>query len=115
MSLDWQDATHRGVTVLTLTGHLDGEATARFVGAIGWIQARNSGRVLLDLTGLVSWSTDGEAAVLDAARRLGTQEQPLALCGIGDLPTTALTGNQAIPLGIYPDLDTALGSLTPQG
>ncbi|MFE7607022.1 STAS domain-containing protein [Streptomyces celluloflavus] len=115
MSLDWQYATHRDVTVLTLTGHLGGEALVRFTGAIAWIQARSTGPILLDATGLVSWSTDGEAAVLDATRRLGTQEQPLALCGIGDLPTTTLTTDQATPLALYPDLDTALDTLTPQG
>ncbi|MEV0375458.1 hypothetical protein AB0I10_37835 [Streptomyces sp. NPDC050636] len=115
MSLDWQYATHRDVTVLTLTGHLGGETTGRFTGAISWVQARTTGPVLLDVTGLVSWSDEGEAAVLDAARRLGSAEQPLALCGIGDLPTPALTAGQLVPLRIHPDLDTALDALASQG
>ncbi|MEK2478666.1 hypothetical protein [Streptomyces noursei] len=80
MSLDWQYATRRDVTILTLTGHLG-----------------------------------GEAAVLDAAFRLGTQEQPLALCGVRDLPTAVLTATEAIPLSMCPDLDTALDTLAPQG
>ncbi|ARF58061.1 hypothetical protein [Streptomyces gilvosporeus] len=113
MSLDWQYATHRDVVVVTLTGHLGGEALACFVGAIAWVQARSTGPVLLDVTGLISWSTEGEAAVLDAARLLGTQ--PLALCGISDLPTRAIAANGPNPLSIYPDLDTALDALIPQG
>ncbi|UKY48551.1 hypothetical protein [Streptomyces inhibens] len=115
MSLDWQYATHRDVTVLTLTGHLGGETTARFVGAIDWVRPRATGPILLDVTGLVSWSDDGEAAIVDTARRLGSAEQPLALCGVGDLPTLVITANRLVPLSVYPDLDTALDALASQG
>jgi hypothetical protein len=115
MSLDWQYATHRNATVLTLTGHLGGESTPRFVSAIAWLQARSTGPVLLDVTALVSWSAEGEAAVLDATRSLSTQQRPLSVCGIGNLPTTALTADGLIPVSIYPDLDTALDALTRRG
>ncbi|WP_043267503.1 STAS domain-containing protein [Streptomyces sp. CT34] len=115
MSLDWQYATHRDLTVLTLTGHLGGEATARFAGAVSWVRARSAaGSILLDLTGLVSWDAEGEAAVVDAAHRLGTEDRPLVLCGTGDLPTPAFSAHQP-RLIVYPDLDTALDSLTPEG
>ncbi|MGV4926118.1 hypothetical protein K2224_16845 [Streptomyces sp. BHT-5-2] len=46
MSPDWQYTTHRDVTVLTLTGHLGGEALVRFAGAMVWVRARSAGPIL---------------------------------------------------------------------
>ncbi|MFD4859706.1 hypothetical protein [Streptomyces atratus] len=57
------------------------------------------------------WSPEGEAAVLEFARRVSGGPQLLALCGIGTLPVRTLAANHLTPLTVDSDLDTALGAL----
>ncbi|HEY3482588.1 MAG TPA: anti-sigma factor antagonist [Streptomyces sp.] len=82
MTIEWRYTTHTGLGVLSLAGYLGPEATDRFSGAIGWVQARGTGPVILDLTGLRGWSTDGQLAVAEAARLLAEQGRPLELAAI---------------------------------
>ncbi|MFE5854218.1 STAS domain-containing protein [Streptomyces sp. NPDC056500] len=114
MTIEWRYTTHPNLSVLSLAGHLGPEAVARFTGAIGWALARGTGPVILDLTELRSWSTDGQAAVVQAARQLAAEGRRLELAAVpadgflvpesphpsipvhGDLPT-ALTAHHLVP------------------
>jgi hypothetical protein len=72
---------------------------------------RCDGSVVLDVSGLLGWSPEGEAAVLEFARRVSGRHQLLALCGTGTLPVRTLAANRRTPLTVYSDLDTALDAL----
>lgn len=93
MTIEWRYTTHHHIGVLSLAGHLGPDAVDRFDGAIGWVLARGTGPVILDLTGLRGWSTGGRLAVARAARQLGDEGRCLELA--------------AIPAGSSPDPDGA--------
>jgi hypothetical protein len=116
MTIQWRYTTHPGLGVLSLAGYLGPEGLARFTGAIGWVLARGTGPVVLDLTELRGWSAGGQLAIAQAARRLADEGRPLELAAIPadgslvpdpahppipvhcDLPT-ALTAHQAVTEG----------------
>jgi hypothetical protein len=56
--------------VLSLAGYLGVDGIDRFTGAVGWVLACTGGSVVLEVSGLLGWSPEGEAAVLDLARRV---------------------------------------------
>jgi hypothetical protein len=82
---------------------------------VGWVLARSTGPIAVDVTGLRGWSAVGEQAVLDAVEQLRTHPSRLALCGLQDLPTGGISGEQLAPLALYPDLATALHDLRVTG
>lgn len=82
MTIEWRYTTHDQLGVLSLAGYLGADATARFTGAIGWVEARGSGPVILDLTELLGWSAGGQLAVAQAARRLAAAGLTLELAAI---------------------------------
>lgn len=57
MTIEWRYTTRQDLGVLSLAGYLGADATDRFTGAIGWALARGTGPVILDLTGLLGWSS----------------------------------------------------------
>lgn len=59
MTIEWHCTTHRDLGILSLSGYLGTEAVTRFAGAIGWVLARGTGPVVLDLTALRGWSPGG--------------------------------------------------------
>ncbi len=101
----WDSTEHDGVGVLHLFGFLGRQDTHRFEGAVGWVRSRSNGMLVLDLSGLLGWSEEGEAAVLRAA------QSPLAVCGLRDRPAPLLTGDTAGLIRVYPDLRSALADL----
>lgn len=56
MTIEWRYTTHHSLGILSLAGYLGPDAVHRFTGAIGWVQARGTGPVILDLTELRGWS-----------------------------------------------------------
>ncbi|MDX6315006.1 MAG: hypothetical protein QOF44_4470 [Streptomyces sp.] len=96
--MNWNHEQRDGIDVLSLTGYLRDEATARFAGAVGWVLARSTGPIAVDITGPRGWSAAGEQAVPDAVEKLRAHSSALALCG----PEDQL---------LYPDLATALRDL----
>ncbi|MFE2553468.1 anti-sigma factor antagonist [Streptomyces sp. NPDC059355] len=66
----------------SLAGYLGADATDRCTGAIGWALARGPGPAVLDLTGLMGWSADGQIAVAQAARRLADHGRRFELAAI---------------------------------
>lgn len=102
--MNWHCAEHDGVQVVHLSGYLGRSDTHRFGGAMGWVRSRREGPVVLDLTALLGWSREGEAAVVRAA------ETPLAVCGLRGRPAPTLTG-AAGQIRFYPDLAAAVADL----
>ncbi|MEV6246734.1 STAS domain-containing protein [Streptomyces sp. NPDC051742] len=109
MTIEWRYTAHEHVGVLSLAGYLGADATGRFTGAIGWALARGTGPVILDLTGLLGWSADGQIAVARAARHLVENGRHLELAAIpadGSLVPDATCP----PVAVHCDLATALAS-----
>ncbi|MGW1004358.1 hypothetical protein [Streptomyces sp. NPDC002520] len=111
MSFSRHYEERRGAGVLHLAGFLGADGTGRFTGAIAWVLARARGPVVLEVSGLLGWSPEGQVAVLDLARRLSGRPRPLALCGVGALPMGTLAANRLIPITVHSDLDAALNAL----
>jgi anti-anti-sigma regulatory factor len=87
--MNWSHERRDGVDVLALTGYLRDAAADRLTRAVGWVLARSTGPIAVDVSGLRGWSAVGEQAMLDAVGQLRTHASPLALCGLRDLPAPA--------------------------
>jgi hypothetical protein len=107
MTIEWHYTAGEDFSVLSLSGHLGPEGAHRFTGAIGWVLARGTGPVIVDMSGLRSWSINGQLAVIEAVRRLGARGRSLELAAIpadgslvpdGDFP----------PITIHTDLAAAV-------
>ncbi|WP_043175455.1 STAS domain-containing protein [Streptomyces sp. NRRL B-24484] len=106
--MQWELETVDGVGVLRLSGFLGARATHRFRGAFDWAMARCPGPIVVDLSDLRGWSTEGEAAIVDAAGLLG-ERGPLAVCGVGRRKADLLRSGSALSvLRLCADLDVAL-------
>lgn len=109
MTIEWRYTTHPGLSVLSLSGYLGADAVERFSGAVGWVLARGTGPVVLDLTSLRGWSAGGQLAVAAAARRLAMEGRGLELAAIPADGSLVPTGdNPQIP--VHCDLPTALAA-----
>ncbi|WNI20583.1 anti-sigma factor antagonist [Streptomyces sp. ITFR-16] len=109
MTIEWRYTTHPGLGVLSLSGHLGPEAVGRFTGAVGWVLARGSGPVILDLTALRGWSADGRLAVTEAARRLADEGRGLELAAIPADGSLVPDGTRP-PIPVHSDLASALAA-----
>ena len=113
MSISWSFEEQRGVAVMRVAGFLGSGAVDRFSEGFVWVAARSTGVVVLDLTELLGWSTEGEAAVLQAAAALRKSERPLVLCGLDRIEATQSWASHHDSITIYTDLDTALNAQPP--
>ncbi|WP_405810261.1 STAS domain-containing protein [Streptomyces sp. NBC_00210] len=113
MSISWSFGEQRGVAVLRVAGFLGSSAVDRFLDGFGWVAARSTGAVVLDLTELLGWSTEGWAAVLQAAATLRKSERPLVLCGLDRIEAAESLVIHHDSMTIYTDLDAALDALPP--
>ncbi|MFG2881787.1 anti-sigma factor antagonist [Streptomyces sp. NPDC048297] len=82
MTIDWRYTIEQDLGILSVAGYLGPDAVRRFTGAIGWVVARGTGPVVLDLTGLRNWSAEGQLAITEAARRLADSGRSLELAAI---------------------------------
>lgn len=101
----WVSTERDGVGVLQLFGYFGRQDVHRFEGAVDWVRSRCNGPLVLDMSGLLGWSTEGESAVVRAAATL------LAVCGLHERPAPLLAANPA-SIRIYPDLPSAVAHLT---
>ncbi|MGW3949532.1 STAS domain-containing protein [Streptomyces sp. NPDC004752] len=97
MTIDWRYTTEQHLGILSVAGYLGPDAVHRFRGAIGWVVARGTGPVVLDLTELRSWSADGQLAITEAARRLAVAGRSLELAAIP-------ADGSLVPAGDCPDI-----------
>ncbi|MEV8529795.1 STAS domain-containing protein [Streptomyces sp. NPDC052000] len=107
MTIQWRYTTHDNLGVLSVAGHLGGEAVDRFTGAIGWVMARGTGPVVLDLTDLRGWSAGGQLAIAQAARLLAVQGRALELAAIPANGSIVPDGTHP-PVPVHHDLPAAL-------
>ncbi|KPI19011.1 hypothetical protein OK074_1475 [Actinobacteria bacterium OK074] len=84
MTIEWRYTVDTGndLGILSVTGHLGPAAVRRFEGAVGWAVVRGTGPLVLDLTDLRSWSTEGQLAIIAAAHRLADAGRSLELAAI---------------------------------
>ncbi|MCW8216673.1 MULTISPECIES: STAS domain-containing protein [Streptomyces] len=109
MTIEWCYRTRDRLDVLSLSGHLGADTAARFQGAVGWVLARGTGPVVLDLTDLHGWSVDGQVAVAQAARRLADVGRQLELAAIpADGSLVPAADHPAVP--VHCDLPAALAA-----
>ncbi|MGW2486161.1 anti-sigma factor antagonist [Streptomyces sp. NPDC001606] len=97
MTIDWRYTIEQNLGVLSVAGCLGPDAVHRFGGAIGWVMARGTGPVVLDLTELRSWSAEGQLAIREAARRLAGSGRRLELAAIP-------ADGSLVPAGDCPDM-----------
>ncbi|HEY8983992.1 MAG TPA: anti-sigma factor antagonist [Streptomyces sp.] len=110
MTIDWNyTVVEDTLGILSVTGHLGPDAVHRFTGAIGWAQVRGTGPVILDLTGLRGWSTEGQLAILEAAQHLAEAGRTLELAAIPADGSLVPTGDCPL-VPVHPDLAAALAA-----
>ncbi|MBN0048526.1 anti-sigma factor antagonist [Streptomyces actuosus] len=97
MTIEWRYTSEQGLGILFVAGYLGPDAVHRFGGAVGWVVARGSGPVILDLTELRSWSAEGQVAITEAARRLADAGRSLELAAIP-------ADGSLVPRGDCPDI-----------
>ncbi|MFE6871528.1 hypothetical protein ACFVFS_33880 [Kitasatospora sp. NPDC057692] len=114
MSMQWELERTGDIGVMRLSGFLGAGVVHRFTGAVDWTGTRCPGAVVVDLAALRGWSGDGEAAIVNAAGRLGPDRGPLAVCGLGERAAPLLVTARGLGLlRLFPDTDTALAALAP--
>ncbi|MFE0179180.1 anti-sigma factor antagonist [Streptomyces sp. NPDC059002] len=109
MTIEWRYTVEQDIAVLSVAGHLGRDAAHRFTGAVGWVLARGSGPVIIDLTELRGWSNEGQLAITEAARRLADGGRNLELAAIPADGSLVPDGScPTIP--VHCDLATALAA-----
>ncbi|MFI7008606.1 STAS domain-containing protein [Streptomyces sp. NPDC050145] len=114
MTIEWRYRIEQDLGILSVSGHLGPEAAHRFTGAVGWVVARGTGPVVVDLTELRGWSTEGQLAIVAAARRLADSGRAMELAAIPPDGSLVPSGDcPAIP--VHCDLPAALAAHAPRG
>ncbi|MET9971240.1 anti-sigma factor antagonist [Streptomyces sp. NPDC006356] len=111
MTIEWHYAVEDTFGVLSVAGHLGPQAARRFSGAVGWVVARGTGPVIVDLTELRGWSTEGQLAIIDAARRLAAAGRSLELAAI-PADGSLVPDGDCPDIPVHHDLATALATHT---
>ncbi|MFJ8111380.1 anti-sigma factor antagonist [Streptomyces sp. NPDC096132] len=109
MTIDWRYTVQDRLCVLSVAGHLGPDAVHRFSGAIGWVLARGTGPVVVDLTGLRGWSAEGQLAITDAAHRLAGAGRSLQLAAI-PADGSLVPAGDCPPIPVHADLASALAA-----
>ncbi|MEU0431585.1 STAS domain-containing protein [Streptomyces sp. NPDC006290] len=107
MTIEWHYTAGEDFSVLSVSGHLGPEGAHRFAGAVGWVLARGAGPVVVDMSGLRSWSVNGRLAVIEAARRLSTHGRSLELAAI-PADGSLVPDGDCPPITIHTDLAAAV-------
>ncbi|WRZ94408.1 STAS domain-containing protein [Streptomyces sp. NBC_01007] len=107
MTIEWHCTAEEDFSLLSVSGHLGAEGAHRFSGAIGWVLARGTGPVVVDMSGLRSWSIDGQLAVIEAARRLSARGRSLELAAIPADGSLVPDGDWP-PITVHTDLAAAV-------
>ncbi|MGW2705391.1 STAS domain-containing protein [Streptomyces sp. NPDC001340] len=109
MTIDWRYTVEDNLGILSVAGYLGPEAVRRFGGAVGWVVARGTGPVVVDLTELRSWSAEGQLAITEAARRLADAGRSLELAAIPADGSLVPSGD-CPPIPVHADLAAALAA-----
>lgn len=106
MTIDWRYTVEENLGILSVAGYLGPDAVHRFTGAVGWALARGTGPVILDLTELRGWSTDGQLAITEAAHRLAEAGRGLELAAI-PADGSLVPAGDCPPIPVHADLAAA--------
>lgn len=109
MTIEWRYTVEQDLGILSVSGHLGLDAVRRFAGAVGWVVGRGTGPVVVDLTGLRSWSAEGQLAITEAARRLAEAGRGLELAAI-PADGSLVPGGDCPPTPVHADLSAALAA-----
>ncbi|MEI5525461.1 anti-sigma factor antagonist [Streptomyces brasiliscabiei] len=109
MTIEWRYTVEQDLGILSVTGYLGPDAVHRFAGAVGWVVGRGSGPVIVDLTGLRGWSTEGQVSITEAARRLAEAGRGLELAAI-PADGSLVPDGDCPPIPVHPDLADALAA-----
>jgi hypothetical protein len=110
MTIDWRYTIDRDLGILAVAGYLGPDAVHRFSGAVGWVLARGTGPVIVDLSELRGWSNEGQQAITQAAVRLSAVGRGLELAAIpadgslvpvGDGPEIPVHADLAAALAVH--------------
>ncbi|MDN3027177.1 anti-sigma factor antagonist [Streptomyces sp. S.PB5] len=97
MTIDWRYTIEQDCGILAVAGYLGPDAVHRFAGAVGWVLARGTGPVIVDLSELRGWSAEGQQAIAQAAVRLAVVGRRLELAAIP-------ADGSLVPAGDGPDI-----------
>ncbi|MEV1069671.1 STAS domain-containing protein [Streptomyces sp. NPDC050263] len=109
MTIDWRYTVSDDLGVLSVAGYLGPDAAHRFTGAVGWALARGTGPLVVDLTELRGWSTEGQVAITDAARSLAEAGRSLELAAI-PADGSLVPAGDGPPVPVHADLAAALAA-----
>ncbi|WP_369170953.1 anti-sigma factor antagonist [Streptomyces sp. R28] len=109
MTIEWRYTVEDDFGILSVAGYLGPEAVRRFGGALGWVVARGTGPVILDLTELRGWSAEGQLAITEAAHRLVGAGRSLELAAIPADGSLVPPGD-CPDIPVHSDLATALAA-----
>nr|WP_145484287.1 MULTISPECIES: anti-sigma factor antagonist [Streptomyces] len=109
MTIDWRYTIEQDLGVLSVAGCLGPDAVRRFNGAIGWAVARGTGPVVLDLTALRNWSTEGQVAITEAARLLAARGRGVELAAI-PADGSLVPASEGPDIPVHCDLAAALAA-----
>jgi hypothetical protein len=109
VTIQWRHESRAALGILALSGHLRADeapgSPARSAGP-----SHGAGPLILDLTALHGWSTQGQDAIGQAARRLAAQHRTLELAAAPAGETGPITANAHVTIRAHPDLATALAA-----
>ncbi|MFE7313565.1 STAS domain-containing protein [Streptomyces sp. NPDC057555] len=106
MTIEWRYTIEENLGILSVAGFLGPDAAPRFTGAVGWVLARGTGPVIVDLSELRSWSGEGQLAIANAARQLTAAGRSLELAAIPADGSLVPPGDHP-PIPVHADLATA--------
>lgn len=109
MTIEWRYTVEQDLGILSVSGYLGRDAVRRFSGAVGWVVGRGSGPVIVDLAGLRGWSTEGQVAITEAARRLAAAGRDLELAAI-PADGSLVPDGEGPPIPVHADLAGALAA-----
>ncbi|MFF1298427.1 MULTISPECIES: anti-sigma factor antagonist [unclassified Streptomyces] len=109
MTIEWRYTVEQDLGILSVAGFLGPDAVRRFSGAVGWVVGRGSGPVIVDLTGLRGWSTEGQLAITEAAQHLAAAGRSLELAAI-PADGTPVSDRGSPPIPVHADLPHALAA-----
>ncbi|KUO20067.1 STAS domain-containing protein [Streptomyces dysideae] len=109
MTIEWHYTAEAHLGILSVSGYLGQDAVRRFDGAVGWVVARGTGPVVVDLTQLRSWSAEGQLAIVHAAQRLAVGGRELELAAI-PADGSLVPAGDGPPVRVHSDLAAALAA-----
>jgi hypothetical protein len=105
--MNWNLDEVQGASVLSLSGYVRAPKFPRLVAALGWVSARGSGPLVLDLRFLRGCSPRGRSALAAACRGWVSEGRPVVMCSAAS-SAFVLDGEEVHEACRVTDLDEAV-------